>query len=151
MRKKIKINPTTDPLPPPPPPQNTIYVYAISTFIGIVGGFVLFLLPGKLILWGGGDGKTVHLLWRSLPEAVGKSYVCLTRGSEPQRGGEDVVSADICTPAVCRVKKKKKCGSKIDTARQSTPLESDLEGAVGHVTCRQGNADFLLEQISVCA
>lgn len=49
-------------------------------------------------------GRTVHLLWRAVPEAAGNSYVSLMRGSEAQRGGEDVVSADICTPAVHRVK-----------------------------------------------
>lgn len=56
--------------------------------------------------WQGGDGTRglVHLLRRTLPEVVGIPYVCLTRGSEAQRGGEDVVSADICTPAVHRVK-----------------------------------------------
>lgn len=89
---------------------------------------MLFLLEGKrkpshssgVPLTGRGRDGTrglVHLLRRTLPEVVGIPYVCLTRGSEAQRGGEDVVSADICTPAVHRVKKKKKKGVGVRATR----------------------------------
>lgn len=85
---------------------------------------MLVLLEGKLTSWHVGQGKTVHLLRRTLPEVAAKSHARLTRGSEAQRGGEDVVSADICAPAVHRVKKGRKRKKRRGVEVRSTRLGS---------------------------